>query len=109
MSIHRTGQGGLLIPFKKRIFKTLDGFKNENGRITYKGEQIRIKVQMSDVDGVYTRTLLFPKRRTAKNEYEWVLGLYNIAGEIMTMNVGDKLIGKHLRNEESVCIITRIG
>ena len=102
------------------IFKTqqidLKNIKSKTSRhnfywngeyLYYVGKQIRIKVQMSDVDGIYTRTLTFPKKRS-KNNFEWENGLNEIADDILALEIGDKLIAKHLRDEESICIITRI-
>ena len=36
------------------------------------------------------------------------MGLNEIADDILALEIGDKLIAKHLRDEESICIITRI-
>jgi hypothetical protein len=98
----------LHLRFKNIKSKTSNHNFYWNGEyLYYVGKQIRIKVQMSDVDGIYTRTLTFPKKRS-KNNFEWENGLNEIVDDILALEIGDKLIAKHLRDEESICIITRI-
>lgn len=74
-------------------------------------QKMKLKVQMSNVDGVCTRTITYP--RTAKqlqNDCEFILSLDDFYGKkLIRMKVGDRMYFKSLRDEpNSLGIVTRV-
>lgn len=74
-------------------------------------KKIKLKVQMSNIDGIITRTISYPRTdKQIANDYEWILSLMQACDrKLMRMKVGDRTYFKSLRDEpNSLGIVTRI-
>ena len=70
---------------------------------------MKLKVQMSNCDGVSTHTLNYPRKKKIENDYEFVYAIDEVRKKVMKLKVGDRMYFKSLRSEPfSLGIITRI-
>lgn len=70
---------------------------------------MKVKVQMSNVDGVSTHTMTYPRVRKIENDYEFVYAMDVVRKKILRLKVGERMYFKSLRCEpNSLGIITRI-
>lgn len=70
---------------------------------------VKLRVQMSNVDGVSTHTLTYPRKRKIDNDYEFVYAIDAVRKKVMKLKVGERMYFKSLRCEpDSLGIITRI-
>ena len=67
------------------------------------------KLQMSDIDGIYTRTITSPVRLKEK-DYEYRMTFVECSeGKARKLNIGECMFGRSLRDyKTSKCLITRI-
>ena len=71
-------------------------------------QKMTFKLQMSDIDGVYTRTITSPVRLN-QYSYEYKITFAGRETKARKLNVGESMFSRSLRDEEtSKCIITRI-
>ena len=70
---------------------------------------MKLKVQMSNCDGVSTHTLHYPRRKKIENDYEFVYAIDAVQKKVIKLKVGDRMYFNSLRSEpNSLGIITRI-
>lgn len=70
---------------------------------------MKLKVQMSNCDGVCTRTINYPRKKKIETDYEFVYAIDEVQKKVMKLKVGDRMYFKSLRDEpNSLGIITRI-
>lgn len=70
---------------------------------------MKLKVQMSNCDGVSTHTLNYPRKKKIENDYEFVYAIDEVRKKVMKLKVGDRMYFKSLRSEpNSLGIITRM-
>ena len=70
---------------------------------------MKLKVQMSNCDGVSTHTLNYPRKKKIENDYEFVYAIDEVSKKVMKLKVGDRMYFKSLRDEpNSLGVITRI-
>lgn len=70
---------------------------------------MKLKVQMSNCDGVSTHTLSYPRKKKIENDYEFVYAIDAVAKKVLKLKVGERMYFKSLRCEpDSLGIITRI-
>lgn len=70
---------------------------------------MKLKVQMSNCDGVSTHTLNYPRKKKIENDYEFVYAIDEVRKKVMKLKVGDRMYFKSLRCEpDSLGIITRM-
>ena len=74
-----------------------------------KSTKMTFKLQMSDSDGVHTRSITSPVR-LSKNDYEYRITFKEINEyPSRKLKVGESIIGRSIRDDyNSRCIITRI-
>ena len=70
---------------------------------------MKLKVQMSNCDGVCTRTMNYPRKKKMVTDYEFVYAIDEIQKKVLKLKVGQRMYFKSLRDEpNSLGIITRI-
>ena len=70
---------------------------------------MKVKVQMSNVDGACTRTMVYPRKKKIEADYEFVYAMDEVRKKILKLKVGERMYFKSLRDEpDSLGIITRI-
>lgn len=74
-----------------------------------KSTKMTFKLQMSDSDGVHTRSITSPVR-LSKNDYEYRITFKDINEyPARKLKIGESIIGRSIRDDyNSKCIITRI-
>ena len=60
---------------------------------------MKLKVQMSNCDGVSTHTLNYPRKKKIENDYEFVYAIDEVRKKVMKLKVGDRMYFKSLRCE----------
>ena len=58
---------------------------------------MKLKVQMSNCDGVSTHTLNYPRKKKIENDYEFVYAIDEVRKKVMKLKVGDRMYFKSLR------------
>lgn len=70
-------------------------------------KRYKLIVQMSNVDGICTKTIYYPRNRF--NDYEWINSIDEVKDNVMALEIGERMYFKSLRDEpHSLGIITRI-
>lgn len=92
------------------MISTMDfKYERKGNVLIYKGKQIRIMVQGVFRCKAFKHTLTFPKRRyDFQKGSEFMNTLYENSKNIGELEVGQTLIQKYYRMEDSIAMVTRI-